>query len=99
MNLKELKGLGACIDATPQKVTIQWRGHDVDVFVKRLAFGDVERLANVEQSKSAAMLAASILLGDEQEPLSVSDAERLDVSLAAKLIDAVNSVNEGEHPN
>ena len=96
MNLKELKGLGACIDATPQKVTIQWRGHDVDVFVKRLAFGDVERLANV----SAAMLAASILLGDEQEPLSVSDAERLDVSLAAKLIDAVNSVNgEGEHPN
>ncbi len=100
MNLQELKSLGACIDPTPQKVPIKWKGHDVDVFVRRLAFGDVERLATTEGSKSAAMLAACILLGDEQEPLTLSDAERLDVSLAGKLIEAVNTVNgEADDPN
>lgn len=94
MNLTELKTLGACIDATPEKTVIEWKGHSVDVWVKRLAFGDVERLMALDGgSKSAAMLAASILLGEDKEPLTLVDAERLDVTLAGKLIEAINGVN------
>lgn len=93
MNMNDLRAMGAFIPGEPEKVSIEWKGNTFDVHVKRLAFGDVEQLMSAEGSRSAAMLAAAVLLGDEREPLTLADAERLDVSLAGKLIEAVNKVN------
>lgn len=94
MNLAELRNVGAFISAEPEKVEIEWKGHRFDVHVKRLSFGDVEALfAADDRSRSARMIAAAVLLGENKEPITYDDAYRLDVSLATKLIEAFNSVN------
>jgi hypothetical protein len=93
MNLSELKKIGGFIDTAPVKVPVSWNGNDFDVHVRRLAFGDVERLMQAEGNPSIAMIAAAVMLGDELEPMTREDAERLDVTLAAELIKAINSIN------
>lgn len=94
MNLAEIKAAGGFIPAEPLKVPVQWGGHQFDVYVKRLSFGDVEELFTAgDRSKSARMIAASVLLGEDREPISYEDAYRLDVTLASKLIEAINKVN------
>ncbi|MCB1928288.1 MAG: phage tail assembly chaperone family protein, TAC [Rhodocyclaceae bacterium] len=95
MNLAELKQAGGFIPAEPVKVPVEWKGNAFDVFVKKLAFGDVETLVGdgSDEGRSARMIAASILLGDSREPISFADACRLDVSLAGKLIEAINTAN------
>ena len=95
MNLGQLKEIGGFIQSEPVKVPVEWKGHTFDVFIKKLAFGDVEALlANEDdRSRSAKMIAASVLLGDDQEAISYEDAYRLDVSLATKLIQAINQAN------
>lgn len=94
MNLAELKNVGAFIPAEPVKVPVEWKGYTFDVWVKRLSFGDLESLfAADDRSRSARMIAAALLLGENKEPISYDDAYRLDVSLASKLIEAFNSVN------
>ncbi len=93
MNLSELKNAGAFISTEPVKVPVEWKGHQFDVWVKRLSFGDVETLfAADDRSRSARMIACAVLLGENKEPISYEDAFRLDVSLASKLIEAFNSV-------
>lgn len=94
MNLSEIKAAGGFIPAEPVKVPVEWKEYKFDVFVKRLSFGDVEGLfAADDRSRSARMIAAAVLLGENKEPISYEDAYRLDVSLASKLIEAFNSVN------
>jgi len=94
MNLSEIKAAGGFIPAEPVKVPVEWKEYKFDVFVKRLSFGDVEALfAADDRSRSARMIAAAVLLGENKEPISYEDAYRLDVSLASKLIEAFNSVN------
>jgi tail assembly chaperone len=67
------------------------------VFVKRQSFGSIERLFlgdDDDSSRSAAYIAATILLGDKgTEPLSYQDAYQLEPSLAKVLIEAINAVN------
>ena len=100
MNLSELKNAGAFISTEPVKVPVEWKGHQFDVWVKRLSFGDVETLfAADDRSRSARMIASAILLGENKEPISYDDAYRLDVSLASKLIEAFNSVNGAQAGN
>ena len=94
MNLSEIKAAGGFIPAEPVKVPVEWKEYKFDVFVKRLSFGDVEALfAADDRSRSARMIAAAVLLGENKEPITYEDAYRLDVSLASKLIEAFNSVN------
>lgn len=95
MNLSELRSAGGFISPEPQRVSIEWRARRFDVFVKRLSFGDVEAMLSGQddRSRSATMIAASILLGEGREPISYDDAYRLEVSLATKLIEAINSAN------
>lgn len=95
MNLSELRNAGGFISPEPQRVPIDWKGHHFDVYVKRLSFGDVEAMLAGEddRSRSAKMIAASILLGTAREPITYDDAYRLDVSLATKLINAINTAN------
>lgn len=94
MNLQEIKAAGGFIPAEPVKVPVEWKEYKFDVWVKRLSFGDVESLfAADDRSRSARMIAAALLLGENKEPISYDDAYRLDVSLASKLIEAFNSVN------
>lgn len=94
MNLSEIKAAGGFIPAEPVQVPVEWKDYKFDVWVKRLSFGDVESLfAADDRSRSARMIAAALLLGENKEPISYDDAYRLDVSLASKLIEAFNSVN------
>lgn len=94
MNIEQLRTAGGFVALEPVKVPVTWKEHTFDVFIRHLSFGDVERLTAAENS-TVALIAASVLLGDEQAPLTFADAERLDVSLATKLLEAINGVNAG----
>ena len=88
------KRQGGFISAEPVKHAVEWKELTFDVWVKRLSFGVVETLyGNDDRSRSASMIAATILLCDSKEEISYEDAYRLDVGLATKLIDAFNAVN------
>ncbi|MBN8515283.1 phage tail assembly chaperone family protein, TAC [Accumulibacter sp.] len=97
MNLEQLRTAGGFVALDPVKVPVAWKAHNFDVFVRQLSFGDVERLTAAENS-TVALIAASVLLGEERTPLAAADAERLDVSLATKLLEAINLVNAGADP-
>lgn len=96
MNLQELKTMGAFVTAEPVKASITWKDNVFDVYIKQLAFGEVERMLRDENRSSVGLIAAAVLFGEEKEPISLEDAERLDVSLAAKLLEAVNEANAGK---
>lgn len=93
MNLEQLRTAGAFVSTEPVKVPVTWKDHSFDLYVRKLAFGDAERLMNDEQNSTVALIAAAVLLGDEQTPITRDDAERLDVSLAAAMLTAINQVN------
>lgn len=101
MNLKELRAKGAFVSAHPVKKSVTWQSESgevaFDVYIKRLSFGDYERLFLAEsddRSRMARVLCETIKLGDEgKETLSYQDAYQLDASLARVLLDAVNGVN------
>lgn len=94
MNLEQLRTAGGFVALEPVQVPVTWKEHSFDVFIRQLSFGAVERLTAAENS-TVALIAASVLLGDEKTPLTVADAECLDVSLATKLLEAINLVNAG----
>jgi len=98
MNIQDLQKAGAFVSTEPQKHAVEWKDHKFDVHVKALSFGDVERLTAANGS-TCSLLAASILLGEDKQPLTLEQAERLDVSLAAALLNAVNAVNGGNEKN
>lgn len=99
MKLKDLKAAGGFVPAEPVTVSVTWEraGKDpvtFDVAVKRHSFGTIERLfadSDDERSRSAAYIAASILL--EGVPMKYEDAYQLEPSLAGVLIRAINQVN------
>lgn len=105
MKLSELRSKGGFVSAAlvPKEVTwvhtddaVEQQADTFTVHVRRVSFGTVERMyvGADDQSKSAALLAHSIRLGDGgKEALSYDDAYQLDPGLAAVLIAAVNDVN------
>lgn len=94
MNLAEIRNAGGFVSDEPVKSEIEWKKHRFDVWVKRLSFGDVEAIyANDDSSRSARLISSAVLLGENKEPITYDDALRLDVSLATKLIEALNVVN------
>lgn len=95
MNLSELRNAGAFVPSEPVKVAVAWKEYTFDVYVRRMAFGDVEALfSGAAEGRSARLIAAAILLGEDREPITFEDACRLDVSLASKLVEAFNEVNQ-----
>lgn len=114
MKLDQLKSRGAFITGQPVRKTITWvhadpeNGEEMtdtfDVFVRRLSFGDVERiyLAGTEgeqRSRSAALISARLLLGDNaDERITYEDAYQLDPGLAAKFLEAIAQVGEPGAP-
>lgn len=104
MKLAELKKAGGFIDREPQLVPVKWRDYEFDIHVKKLSFGAVEQLfqESDEKSRSARMISACVLMGEDKEPLSYRDAYDLEVTLATELINAINRINgtgEGDRPN
>jgi hypothetical protein len=102
MNLKELRAKGAFVSSVPVRKSVKWKSGDeelsFDVHIRRIAFGDWERMFMVDdkdkRSRSATMLSECIRLGENgDEPLPYKDAYQLEPSLAAALIEAVNEVN------
>lgn len=106
MNLKDLKDKGGFVSAKPIKKEVVWKrkvdGEEVEdkfsIFVRPMSYGDIEKIfidpKDEERSRTAALLAESVLLGDDgKERLSYTDAYQLSPSLAAALAKVVNEVN------
>lgn len=109
MNLAELKARGGFVSGALVKKEVSWTHMDpvsgdqiTDTFtihVRRLAYGDIERIflggEDGERSRSAAVIAARVLLGEKaDERLSYEEAFQLEPSLAAALTDAIAKVPE-----
>jgi hypothetical protein len=105
MNLKELKEKGGFVDSSLVKKAAVWE-HDVDgeaakdevsFFVRRLAFGDIEKMltGETDKSRTAELIAESIRLGEKgKERLTYDDAYQLEPTLAKVFADAIREVNE-----
>jgi uncharacterized protein YcnI len=109
MDLKQLQDLGGFVPQQPVTKEVTWSrlgpdGEDVTdtftVHVRKLSSGMIERLwaeagKKPDQSYSARMIAATVLLGDDgTTELSYDEAFRLDPTLAEALLeDAVHPVN------
>lgn len=95
MNLAQLKAAGAYITAEPVKHEIQWKEQTFNVHIRRMAYAEVEAIMNAEGSKNAALVAASVLLGEGEdlEPITTADVERFDPQLVFALVAGINKVN------
>ena len=102
MNLKELRAKGAFVSAQPIKRSATWKtpeGEQVefDVHVKKLSFGDYERLflsESDDRSRMARVLCETVRLGpDGKDEFSYQDAYQLESTLARVLLDIVNETN------
>lgn len=102
MKLAELKAAGGFVSAEPIKVPVKWqRGEDVTEFnihVRRLSFGEFERIyvdpKDKERSRTAALISACVLLGDKaDEPITYKDAYQLEPTLASALVNAITEVS------
>ncbi len=108
MDLKQLQELGGIVPPTPVEQTVSWtriadNGEEVTetfaVRIKKLSAGEMERLwddarANPSRSHMAALIAASLHLGDDgKERISYDQAFTLDLTLMEALLDAVDKVN------
>lgn len=106
MNLKDLKDKGGFVSSKPVRKDVIWSrkvdGEEVSdtftIHVRPMSYGDIERIfvdpKDQDRSRTAALLAESVLLGDEgKERLSYTDAYQLAPSLAAALSKAVSEVN------
>lgn len=98
MNLEQLKAAGGFVAPEPVKQTVTWEGHTFDLWIRRRSFAEFEKLMVIQaegvKAQGALMLSTFVLLGDEHEPLSYEDAERLEPSLATVMIEAVRVVAE-----
>lgn len=108
MDLQQLRDIGGLVSQTPVTKEITWTPPEKDgvkqeeviftVRVKKLSFGMVERLWSAveteDRSNMAAIISASILLGDEgEERFSYEDAFQLEPGLARSLMVAIGEVN------
>lgn len=94
MNLEQLKSLGGIVGQEPVTAAVEWKGQQFDVRIRKLSYGTVETLRNTGgDAFNTHLLAACVVLGDD--PLSYEDAFRLDPTLAAALLAAINTVHEG----
>lgn len=102
MNLDALKAAGAFVAPDPVKESVTWNGHTFDVWIKPVSFADSEKmreaLSTGDASVCALVVSKSVLLGDEQEPLSYDDAVNLDPSLGVVLVSAIQRVKEKQSP-
>jgi hypothetical protein len=103
MDLKNLKAVGGVVSTDLVKCAVTWEreGEEAltfDIFVRRLSFGDVERVLRDEargHSRAASLIAAAVRLGDEgADQLSYDDAFQLKPTLAKAFANAVSEVNE-----
>ena len=102
MKLSELKAAGGFVSPEPVKTHVKWqRGEDVtefDIHVRRLSFGEFERIyvdpKDKERSRTAALISASVLLGEKaDEPITYKDAFQLEPTLASALVAAITEVS------
>lgn len=93
MNLAQLKAAGAYITAEPVTHEIRWKDQTFNVHIRRMAYAEVEAIMNAEGSKNAALVAASVLLGEDLEPITTADVERFDPQLVFALVAGINKVN------
>lgn len=107
MNLSDLRAKGAFVPNELVKRTVEWTSPDgesvsFDVYVKRLAYGDFERIVldgEDERCKGAGIIAATIHFDEAgKEPFPYKDAYQLEKSLASVLLEASNGINRAERP-
>jgi hypothetical protein len=102
MQIKELQELGGFVSPTPEKQEVTWHpptGEPVtfSVHIKKLSGGAIERLwskTSSDQSNAAALIAASVTLGDDgKDQFTYQQAFDLEPTLMEVLLGAVDKVN------
>lgn len=103
MNLADLVAMGGVIDATPMPEEIEWIRESDDgevlsdkflIHVKRIVYGDVEKLRDVDPKKdrsyAAQLISLGVRLGEKaDEQLSYEQAYDLHPTLAGALLGAL----------
>ncbi|MAS10300.1 phage tail assembly chaperone family protein, TAC [Salinisphaera sp.] len=100
-SIREITESGGIISADLVKRSGTWRHggeeHEVEFYVRRLAFGDIDRVYNRDNpdaSQSAELISMAIRLGDDgDEALTYEQAYQLNAGLAMLFSDHVMSVN------
>lgn len=102
MKLAELKAKGGLVSGEPIKTPVEWNSPaegllKFDVHIRRLSFGEFERIyvdpKDKERSRTAALIAASVLFGEKgDEPITYKDAFQLEPTLASALVAAITEV-------
>lgn len=99
LNLKDLETGGGIYTGLPEKEVIEWDGVEYEIYVKKLPFGEIERIMKSE-SYTTALIAAGIRLGkDGKESLTYDQVSLLKPELARKFANAVNKVNVPKKKN
>ena len=113
LSLGKIAELGGIISAEPVKKHIEFKIYnqetgkqdkfDGDIWVKRIAVAEYERLADLQSPKNnkggdrhymGALIAAAVRLGESgEEVIPLEDALQFHPNMATAMIEAVNEVN------
>lgn len=111
--LKQLTAAGGLVSAEPVKkhIAFELDGQQIeaDIHVRQIGIGEYETIyvdddknpraknAKERRSRTAAVIAAAITLGDDgKEPITFDEAYRMKPALAGALLAAFNEVNGGK---
>lgn len=101
MDIKQLNSLGGFVSQVPKKVSKTWTHNnedfDIEFFVIKQSFGQVERIYlsnnsdNTTRSRASELISEFIRLGkDGSERLTYEQAYSLEPSLAGVFMEAIN---------
>lgn len=76
------------VAAEPIAKTLKLGDNEYTVHIKRISFGDLERIGN----SPAALICHSVIFDDDQK-LAAEQVQNLDVQTAAALLALINEVN------
>lgn len=97
MKLEDLKSNGGLVASELVKRTGEWRGEEIEFFVRTLSFGDIDRVyngADLDASQAAELISKAVRLGDSgEEALTYEQAYSLDAALATVFAEHVMQVN------
>ena len=97
MNIEDLKANGGIVESQLTQRTAYWNGSEITFYVRKLSFGDVDRIyngENLDASQAAEMISKAVRLGDNgDEALTYEQAYSLDPNLATVFAEHVMEVN------
>lgn len=95
MDISDIQSAGGLISDELIKRTGQWRGKDVEFYVRKLAYGDAARAFGGDHVSQVELIRLGLRLGPNgTQQLTYQQAYQLDTELAKLFSDAISEVNE-----